>query len=512
MSRTSSPLALACLAMLASACNADRTTGPDIASAFAAVAGSDPSPASAGPISNVAISIGWVDNSPNEGGYEVHRSTTGGNGTYARVATTAANVTSYNDTPLTPGTEYCYKVRAFRTQGGKTAYSAFSNFACATTFGPPPAPATITASPREFGAVIVGWSASPSATGYRVERAAAATGPWDVAANGVYALQYTDPGRPLEQLVCYRVAAVNQWGDGISAPRCTAPPTPPDNLVVTVPPGSGLDVGWADESAVEDGYEVQRLQPSGEFATIGTTAANATSYHDGSALNDTRYWYRVRATKDGGYSFFSGSVDGMRATAPPGAPSIVSAYPLASSVTSVNWAASSGSLSGYRVERSVGGGAWTALASTSWNQGEQVYDVTATPEIEDCYRVIAFNTAGDSPPSPTDCARPLAAPDNVAATTAGSDAIDLTWNDVSAFETGYVVERLECTNYYYYYYGYYTYCYAVESATLPPGSTSWHSAGLAPAQSYTYQVHAIATKNGQNYSSDVIQVSGSTSP
>ena len=31
-----------------------------------------------------------------------------------------------------------------------------------------------------------------------VERAAVATGPWDVAANGLSTLQYTDQGRPLE--------------------------------------------------------------------------------------------------------------------------------------------------------------------------------------------------------------------------------------------------------------------------------------------------------------------------
>jgi len=511
MSRTSSTLALACMVIVASACAADRTTGPDITSALAAVAGADPSPLSAGPISNVAIGIGWTDNSPNENGFEVQRSTTGSTGAYTVVATTTANVTSYNDTPLSPATEYCYKVRAFRSQGGRNSYSAFSNAACATTYGPPAAPATVTASPREYGTVIVGWAASPSATSYRLERASGATGPWEVAANGLYALQYTDPGRPLEQMACYRVAAVNQWGDGISAPRCTAPPAPPANLAVTASSGSGLDVGWADQSSVEDGYEVQRATADYQFTTIGTTAANATSYHDGSALNDTRYWYRVRATKDGGYSIFSPWADGMKATIPPGAPSGVSAFPVTSSVIDVRWTASPGNVSGYRTERSVSGGAWTVLGTTQWNESQQIYDYAATAEVEGCYRVIAFNAAGDSPPSASDCARPLAAPTNVAATTAGSDAIDVTWNDASAFESGYVVERLACSNYYYYS-GYYPYCYVAESATLPPGSTSWHSTGLAAGQSYDYQVYAIGTKNGQTYLSDVVGVSGSTLP
>lgn len=507
MSRTRFPFALACLAMLAAACNADRTTGPGLTSLLAAVAGSDPSPLSGGPISNVAIAIGWTDNSPNEGGFEVHRSTTGAGGSFTRIGSTTANVTSYTDSPLTAATEYCYKVRAFRVQGGKTSYSAFSNVICATTYGPPAAPANVTASPREYGAVVVGWSASASASTYRVERAAAPAGPWEVLAIGLYGTGYTDPGRPLEQQVCYRVAAVGQWGEGISTPRCTAPPTPPSNLAVTAPSGTGLDVGWSDASAVEDGYEVQRAGADYQFATIGTTAANATSYHDGSALNDTRYWYRVRATKDGGYSLFSGWADGIRATTAPGAPGGLNASATSSSVIDVGWMIATGGVAGYRIERSVGGGAWTTLATTSWNQ-QQLYDPAATPEVEDCYRAIAFNAAGDSPPSPVDCARPLAGPTNVAATAAGSDAIDVTWSDASAFESGYVVERLDCS--YYYYYG--SYCYVAESAALPANATSWRSTSLAPGQSYNYQVYAVAEKNGQTYISDVVPVIGTTSP
>jgi hypothetical protein len=137
-----------------------------------------------------------------------------------------------------------------------------------------------------------------------------------------------------------------------------------------------------------------------------------------------------------------------------------------------------------------------------------VYDGAVIPEVESCYRVIAFNGTGDSPPSSSDCARTLAAPANVAAATAGSEAIDVTWDDASSYETGYVVDRIECSSGYY---GYY-YCYTVESVTLPPGTTSWRSTGLLADQSYSYQVYAIATKNGQTYISDVIPVSGSTSP
>ncbi|TMG01431.1 MAG: fibronectin type III domain-containing protein, partial [Chloroflexi bacterium] len=59
-----------------------------------------------------AISLGWQDNSPNETGFEVLRSTTGASGAFTSITTTAAKVTYYTDTGLDPKQQYCYKVQA----------------------------------------------------------------------------------------------------------------------------------------------------------------------------------------------------------------------------------------------------------------------------------------------------------------------------------------------------------------------------------------------------------------
>ncbi len=57
------------------------------------------------------IKLTWSDRSSNETGFEVWSSTSA-NGTYSLVTTTAANVTTYTNTGLTPNTRYFYKVRA----------------------------------------------------------------------------------------------------------------------------------------------------------------------------------------------------------------------------------------------------------------------------------------------------------------------------------------------------------------------------------------------------------------
>ena len=60
-------------------------------------------------------------------------------------------------------------------------------------------------------------------------------------------------------------------------------------------------LGWADNSGVEDGYEVQRTNTPGGFIfyveTIATRGPNATSY-SGDVRGGKTYTYRVVSLKE----------------------------------------------------------------------------------------------------------------------------------------------------------------------------------------------------------------------
>jgi hypothetical protein len=71
--------------------------------------------------------LNWADNSSNESGFKIERSTDGTN--YSLLTTTAANVTSYSNTGLSAATKYYYRVRATNSAGD----SANSAVASATT-------------------------------------------------------------------------------------------------------------------------------------------------------------------------------------------------------------------------------------------------------------------------------------------------------------------------------------------------------------------------------------------
>lgn len=495
-------ISLLCASLLTAACGVERATAPDAGTALsAALASGTPTSFSASPASDVQINLSWTDNSPNESGFEVHRSTTGSAGTFTLLATVGARVTSFSDPGRTPLTEYCYKVRVVRARGNgnKVTYSDFSNVACAITYGPPAAPSNVTATSVWWGAITVAWSLSPTAVGYRVQRSLTGTDPWElIATTDAATTTYSDGGRAAEEQNCYRLFAYNSWGESPpSTTACSAVLAAPSNLTATVGAAGGVDLAWSDNSRYEDGYEVQRSGADFVFTTIATLPANTNSYHDALSAPG-RYWYWVRAKKVGSYSYFSNYVDALVATAPPNAPANVRAVPAGSSGVSIYWVDMSADEQGFRVERSTDGRVtWIAAGTAGWDQ-QVFFDGGRVAEQEVCYRVVAFNNTGDSPALDGDCATPPAAPSGLVATAVGSDAIDLTWSDNSGVEDGYDILRLYCYDDGYggWYCDYYT------MATVGRNVTTYRDTGLNPSEVYTYVVIAFKEKGDLRGGSD----------
>ena len=110
------------------------------------------------------VSLSWTDNSNNETGFKIQRKQ-GATGTYATIATPGPNVTTYNDSTVTDGTLYYYRVSATNATGD----SAFSNEASGTT--PLAKPTSATATAVSSSQINLTWiDNSASETGYKIER------------------------------------------------------------------------------------------------------------------------------------------------------------------------------------------------------------------------------------------------------------------------------------------------------------------------------------------------------
>jgi hypothetical protein len=80
------------------------------------------------PISSSQIDLSWTDNSSNESGFYIERSSNP-TGPFTQISTTTASVTNFSDTGLSSGTTYYHRVRAYVPAGA----SAYSNVATTTT-------------------------------------------------------------------------------------------------------------------------------------------------------------------------------------------------------------------------------------------------------------------------------------------------------------------------------------------------------------------------------------------
>jgi len=78
------------------------------------------------------IDLSWQDNSGNETGFKLERSLDG-MAPWAAIATLPGNSTNFQDSGVSPGTTYYYRVLSYNTTGS----SGYSNTAAATTDNPP---------------------------------------------------------------------------------------------------------------------------------------------------------------------------------------------------------------------------------------------------------------------------------------------------------------------------------------------------------------------------------------
>ncbi|MGV3724624.1 MAG: fibronectin type III domain-containing protein, partial [Actinomycetota bacterium] len=164
-------------------------------------------------VSASELQLTWNDNSSNETGFKIERSSDGTS--FSVISTTAANATQFSNTGLTPGATFHYRVRA--TNGGGD--SDVSGPVSGTTLpNAPAAPTNLTAAAQSATAVRLNWvDASSNESGFIIERRAGGgdefTERFRTSAN---VTQYAEDVLVGNTAYTYRVRAFN--GGGVSAP------------------------------------------------------------------------------------------------------------------------------------------------------------------------------------------------------------------------------------------------------------------------------------------------------
>ena len=410
-------------------------------------------------VSSTQINLTWNDNSSDETNFQIQRCQGASCTNFSALATVGANVTSYNNTGLTAGTSYRYRVRSSKSG----AQSAYSNIAGATTLG---------VGCNAYHSTDVPKSITDNTT---VESTLAVPGSFAIGDVNVtnFRIQHTYDG----DLTAHLVSPSNSSVELFSAVGGGS-----DNF-----DGTRFDDS-AGQSIVDGSAPfVGAYRPEGVLATLNGQSGNGT--------------WRLRIADN-----FSGDVGELRGwsleicSVPltlPVAPSALTSRTASSTQIALTWDDNSTNEAGFKIERCQNAGCTTfAQVATVGANMSSYTNGSLLANTQYQYRVRAYNGAGDTGyTNVTTAITGPRAPTALQGTVVSGSQINLAWTDNSTNELGFKVYRCigsSCTNF-------------VHIGTVAANATTYQSTGLAPGVTYRFRVRGYNNNGNSSYSSIIAQ-------
>lgn len=160
--------------------------------------------------SGTRVNLSWADQSNNELGFAIERSSDGVN--FYLADTVGAGYTIYSDLTVSPGNTYFYRVYAYNPGGG----SSYANTVSVTTptVTLPNAPSSLKATALSLGRVSLTWKDNANnEDGFQIERRTGSSGAWQLIATATSNTKsYTDTSTARRTSYTYRVRAFNAAG------------------------------------------------------------------------------------------------------------------------------------------------------------------------------------------------------------------------------------------------------------------------------------------------------------
>ena len=364
---------------------------------------------------------------------------------------------------------------------------------------PPAAPDNAKATSDSLTAASLTWrDNSNNELGFRIEMKDGTNGTYEVLTTVGPNLTSATMNNLIEGAqYYYRVQAINAGGVSAYSNETTATTTlkAPGGLTAQPVSSSKVLLTWADHSATEDGFTIERSAVTDtQFNAIATVGANVTSFTDSNLDESTKYWYRVRAFNATATSAYSAEKQATTLHDLPGTPSKLAVTSFKSNTISLSWLDNSDNESGFKLQRKkTAAGTFTDIKTTAANITAYTdRDSTLLDGTPYFYRTCATNSAGDSAfSSETSATTTLNAPNTLAGQAISSSQTSLTWVDHSASEDGFTIERSASTN---------TNYQAI--TTVSANVSSYTDSSLSGATKYWYRVRAFNSHATSSYSNE----------
>jgi fibronectin type 3 domain-containing protein len=429
-----------------------------------------------------SMRISWADVATTETGYEIQRSDDIGQ-TFTVIGAVGANVTQFDVTGLTEARAFWFRLVTFDNAANRTTSATVFH---ETIASPPTNVAATAVSPNR---VDVTWEDHSRELAFGVERRLVGATTWELLVLAVVdSTSYSDLSVASGTSYEYRVSS---WYGGLNPCLTTAtvttPVAAPTDLTADNSIGRQVNLAWPDVNG-ESGYQVER-SPAGSntFSTIATVGAGVNTYADTGLAEDVAFDYRVRALDAGGAPTAPSQV--ASAFVRLSSPGTLGAVPLTQNSLTLNWADNSAVESGYELQMSTNGGAYTTFASLG--AGVTSHDVTNLAGGSTySFRVRARGANIDSSFSTTiEYTVAGITPGQLAALqVADGTKMDLLWTDTNAGKAAYKIERSKDGGAF------------SEIAVVDPGEDHYVDTGLRAASVYRYRVRSAGPWGTTGYS------------
>ena len=254
------------------------------------------------PGQSTGMTVQWGDTNDTESGFAIERSNDGV--TWSRVATTAAEVTTYTDTPAFGSMRWWYRVAALDAVG----QSAYSD--AVSTVNKPAAVTNFQAVDLSTATLSLTWRDVSGDAGYRVETSTngGSTYATAVANTGANITGYNLGGLTANTAYTIRITPLSAAGDGVplvvtETTLISGAPT----VAFTNKQAGNVGLSWSSVAGAT-GYRIDRSTDRTNWTTAGTVG-NFNTFTDTAATAAlTHYYYRVVATATGTQSGYSNVV------------------------------------------------------------------------------------------------------------------------------------------------------------------------------------------------------------
>jgi len=201
-----------------------------------------------------------------------------------------------------------------------------------------------------------------------------------------------------------------------------------------------------------------------------------------------------RSSMDG--KILTGGRINAKNTIPPSPPTNLAAISVSSTQIDLVWTDTSSGEAGFRIERKTGLGEIYSQIATVATDAESYSDTGLSESTAYYYRVMAYNSSGNSSYSnevnATTCP---ASPSDLSATAGSISQIDLIWNDNSSGEAGFMIERKTGSGATY-----------SQIATVDADVTTFSDTGLSEGTRYYYRVLAYSSACNSGYSDEASDI------